>query len=93
MLLEKFKRDHAPKRANPNGQRPIIATQMPPVPVVRSLYGEIARTLGGNVRPTARFFELEHAKWARPVGRTIEKGAPTNGRGAPNRLLIAAAPR
>src|SRR5271167_2497742 len=61
MLLEKFKRDHAPKRANRNRQRPIIATQMPPVPVVRSLYGEIVRTLGGNVRPTARFYELEHA--------------------------------
>jgi Cdc6-like AAA superfamily ATPase len=61
MLLEQFKRDHAPKRPNRNGQRPIIATQMPPVPVVRSLYGEIVRTLGGNVRPTARFYELEHA--------------------------------
>ena len=61
MLLEKFKRDHAPKRPNRNGRRPIIATQMPPVPVVRSLYGEIVRTLGGNVRPTARFYELEHA--------------------------------
>jgi Cdc6-like AAA superfamily ATPase len=61
MLLEKFKRDHAPKRANRNGQRPIVATQMPPLPVVRSLYGEIVRTLGGNVRPTARFYELEHA--------------------------------
>jgi hypothetical protein len=61
MLLEKFKRDHAPKRPLRHGQRPIIATQMPPVPVVRSLYGEILRTLGGNVRPTARFYELEHA--------------------------------
>jgi Cdc6-like AAA superfamily ATPase len=61
MLLEKFKRDHAPKRATRSGQRPIIATQMPPVPVVRSLYGEIVRTLGGNVRPTARYYELEHA--------------------------------
>ena len=27
MLLEKFKRDHAPKRANRDGQRSIIATQ------------------------------------------------------------------
>lgn len=61
MLLEKFKRDHAPKRANRDGQRSIIATQMPPIPVVRSLYGEIVRTLGGNIRPTARFYELEHA--------------------------------
>src|ERR1017187_3597592 len=59
MLLEKFKRDHAPKRASKSGQRPIIATQMPPVPVIRSLYGEIVRTLGGNVRPTARYYELE----------------------------------
>jgi Cdc6-like AAA superfamily ATPase len=32
---------------------------MPPVPVIRSLYGEIVRTLGGNVRPTARYYELE----------------------------------
>jgi Bacterial TniB protein len=60
MLLEKFKRDNAPKRNKSDGHRPIIATQMPPVPVVRSLYGEIVRTLGGNVRPTARFYELEH---------------------------------
>ena len=60
MLLEKFKRDHAPKRASKDGRRSIIATQMPPVPVLRSLYGEIVRTLGGNVRPTARFYELEH---------------------------------
>jgi len=60
MLLEKFKRDHAPKRASKNGQQSIIATQMPPVPALRSLYGEIVRTLGGNVRPTARFYELEH---------------------------------
>lgn len=59
MLLEKFKRDHAPKRTSRTGQRPIIATQMPPVPVIRSLYGEIVRTLGGNVRPTARYYELE----------------------------------
>jgi len=61
MLLEKFKRDNAPKRASRDGQRSIIATQMPPVPVVRSLYGEIVRTLGGTIRPTARFYELEHA--------------------------------
>lgn len=60
MLLEKFKRDNAPKRIKSDGHRPIIATQMPPVPVVRSLYGEIVRTLGSNVRPTARFYELEH---------------------------------
>jgi hypothetical protein len=60
MLLEKFKRDHARKRANREGQRSLIATQMPPIPVVRSLYGEIVRTLGGNIRPTARFYELEH---------------------------------
>jgi hypothetical protein len=58
---EKFKRDRAPKRANRNWQRPIIATQMPPVPVVRSLYSEVVGTLGGNVRRTARFYELEHA--------------------------------
>jgi Bacterial TniB protein len=31
------------------------------VPVLRSLYVEIVRTLGGNIRPTARCHELEHA--------------------------------
>ena len=61
MLLEKFKRDNRPNKPRPDGHRPIITTQMPPVPVVRSLYGEIVRTLGGNTRPTARFYELEHA--------------------------------
>ena len=60
MLLQKFQRDHAPKSANRSGRRAIIATQMPPVPVVRSLYGEIVRTLDGNIRPTARLYELEH---------------------------------
>lgn len=60
MLLKNFERDHAPKRANRNGQRHIIATQMPQVPVVRSRYDEIARTLAGNVRSTPRFYELEH---------------------------------
>src|SRR5260370_37748147 len=29
ILLEKFQRGQSPKRANRNGQRPIIATQMP----------------------------------------------------------------
>jgi len=53
--------NNTPKRASRDGQRSIIATQMPPVPVVRSLYGEIVRMLGGTVRPTARFYKLEHA--------------------------------
>lgn len=59
MLLEKFRRDSAPTRSSRDGHRPIVATQMPPVPVIRSLYGEIVRALGGNPRPTARFYELE----------------------------------
>ena len=61
MLLEKFRRDSAPARAPRNGQRSIVTTQMPPVPVIRSLYGEIVRSLGGRPRPTARFYELEDA--------------------------------
>jgi hypothetical protein len=40
-------------------RRTIIATQMPPVPVIRSLYGEMIRALNGNLRPTARFYEFE----------------------------------
>ena len=61
MLLEKFKRDNKPSKVKSDGQRLIFTTQMPPVPVVRSLYGEIVRNLHGNIRPTARFYELEHA--------------------------------
>jgi hypothetical protein len=41
------------------GRRPIVATQMPPVPVIRSLYSEIVRSLNGNIRSTFRFYELE----------------------------------
>lgn len=59
MLLEKFRRDSAATRQPKSGHRAIITTQMPPVPVLRSLYGEIVRTLGGPSRPTARFYELE----------------------------------
>jgi Bacterial TniB protein len=59
MLLEKFQRDHATQGAKGAGRRTIIATQMRPVPVMRSLYGEMIRALNGNLRPTARFYELE----------------------------------
>ena len=57
MLLEKFQRDHATQGAKGAGRRTIIATQMRPVPVMRSLYGEMIRALNGNLRPTARFYE------------------------------------
>jgi hypothetical protein len=59
MLLEKFRREHVPSRPPRSGQRAIVATQMPPVPVIRSLYAEIVRALGAQPRPTARFYELE----------------------------------
>jgi hypothetical protein len=59
MLLEKFRRDHTPSRPPRSGHRAIVATQMPHVPLIRSLYGEIVRALGGHPRPTARFYELE----------------------------------
>src|ERR1019366_233864 len=41
------------------GRLRIIATQMRPVSVIRSLYGEMIRAFNGNLRPTARFYELE----------------------------------
>ena len=59
MLLEKFQRDHATKSPGPTGRRAIISTQMPPVPIVRSLYGEIVRSLNANARPNLRLHELE----------------------------------
>src|ERR1700682_3779807 len=59
MLLEKLRRDHTPSCPPRSGQRAIVATQMPPVPVIRSLYAEIVRALGAQPRPAARFYELE----------------------------------
>ena len=59
MLLENFRRDHSPSRPTRSGHRAIVTTQMPPVPVIHSLYSEIVRALSGHPRPTARFYELE----------------------------------
>ncbi len=59
MLLEKFQRDHGPGSHGRTGRRTIIAAQMPPVPIVRSLYAEIVRSLNANARPNLRLHELE----------------------------------
>jgi hypothetical protein len=60
MLIEKFQRDHATNIPSRTGRQTIIiATQMPPVPVIRSLYGEIVRSLNANARPNLRIHELE----------------------------------
>jgi hypothetical protein len=58
MLIEKFQRDHATNIPSRTGRQTIIATQMPPVPVIRSLYGEIVRSLNANARPNLRIHEL-----------------------------------
>lgn len=60
MLLAKFQRDHAPKQIKRVGLQSIIATQMPPVPVIRSLYGEIVRSINVHARPSLRLHELEN---------------------------------
>jgi hypothetical protein len=59
MLIERFERDHATNIPSRTGRQTIIATQMPPVPVIRSLYGEIVRSLNANARPNLRIHELE----------------------------------
>jgi hypothetical protein len=59
MLLEKFRGDYAATRPTRSGQRPIVATQMPPLPTLRSLYAEIVCPLGGPTRPGMRFYERE----------------------------------
>jgi AAA+ superfamily predicted ATPase len=61
MLLEKFQRDIAKKVGRPTGRRLIVAAQMPPVPLIRSLYAEIVRALDGGARSAGRFHELEGA--------------------------------
>jgi hypothetical protein len=59
MLLEKFHRDNTVISARRSGQRAIVSAQMPPVPLIRSLYGEIIRSLNADVSPTMRLHELE----------------------------------
>jgi len=59
MLLEKFQRDHAETTERRSGRRTIVAAQMPPVPLIRSLYGELIRALNAEVSPTMRLHELE----------------------------------
>ncbi len=59
MLLEKFQRDNNALCERRSGRRPIVTAQMPPVPLVRSLYGEIIRSLDAAVSPTMRLHELE----------------------------------
>ena len=59
MLLEKFQRDHAQTCEERSGRRTIVAAELPPVPLLRSLYAEIIRSLNAGILPTMRLHELE----------------------------------
>ena len=59
MLLEKFQRDHAQICERRSGRRMIVATQLPPVPLLRSLYAEIVRSMNADVSPSMRLHQLE----------------------------------
>jgi hypothetical protein len=59
MLLEKFQRDHAQTCEERSGRRTIVAAELPPVPLLRSLYAEIIRSLNAGVLPTMRRHKLE----------------------------------
>jgi len=59
MLLEKFQRDHMKTCEERSGRRTIVSAELPPVPLLRSLYAEIIRSLSADVSPTMRLHELE----------------------------------
>src|ERR1700730_11731531 len=59
MLLEKFQRDHLKTCEERSGRRTIVSAELPPVPLLRSLYAEIIRSLSADVSPTMRLHELE----------------------------------
>jgi AAA+ superfamily predicted ATPase len=59
MLLEKFQRDHAQTDERRSGRRMIVAAELPPVPLLSSLYAEIIRSMNADVSPTTRLHELE----------------------------------
>ena len=48
MLLEKFQRDHMQICQRKSGRRTIVSSQLPPVPLLRSLYAEIIRSMNGD---------------------------------------------
>jgi Cdc6-like AAA superfamily ATPase len=59
MLLEKFQRDHTQICERRSGRRMIVSTQLPPVPLLRSLYAEIIRSMNGDVSSGTRLHQLE----------------------------------
>jgi hypothetical protein len=59
MLLEKFQRDHAKTAERRSGRRIIVAAELPPVPLLSSLYAEIIRSMNADVSPTTRLHELQ----------------------------------
>ena len=59
MLLEKFQRDHLKTCEERSGRRTVVSAELPPVPLLRSLYAEIIRSLSADVSPTMRLHELE----------------------------------
>jgi hypothetical protein len=59
MLLEKFQRDHSQTGERRSGRRMIVAAELPPVPLLSSLYAEIIRSMNADVSPTTRLHELE----------------------------------
>jgi Bacterial TniB protein len=46
-------------REERSGRRSIVSAEFPPVPLLRSLYAEIIRSLSADVSPTMRLHELE----------------------------------
>jgi Cdc6-like AAA superfamily ATPase len=59
MLLEKFQRDHTQICERRSGRRLIVSTQLPPVPLLRSLYAEIIRSMNGDFTSGTRLHQLE----------------------------------
>lgn len=59
MLLEKFQRDHVQTDGRRSGRQMIVAAELPPVPLLNSLYAELIRSLNADVSPTTRLHELE----------------------------------
>jgi hypothetical protein len=58
-MLLKNQREHAQTDERRSGRRMIVAAELPPVPLLRSLYAEIIRSMNADVSPTTRLHELE----------------------------------
>jgi type II secretory pathway predicted ATPase ExeA len=60
MIIEKFRREHAPSSGVDEERIPVLVVQMPSDPSVARFYATVLAALGAPLRPRQQVAELEH---------------------------------